>query len=106
MISELIPHPRQAVIAELEQHKMQFFAAGKSIQRIAIGHSGVDPAQILSKQRKQLQFGRAGLAPTLRAHADAGRTIQAAARLMKIKLDRARLIAKENGIVYQERQTN
>ncbi|RON43868.1 hypothetical protein [Pseudomonas frederiksbergensis] len=100
MTDETILHPRDVIISELEKCKEQFFAAGKTIQTIPAGVGSAHPEKHLAGQHKLQQAGRAKLAPALREHADAGRTLQAAARAMKLKVERAQLIARENGIVF------
>lgn len=100
MIGEPMLHPRDILAASLERQKAQFFAAGKSIQQIPTGLSGAETSIEATHRYKLYQAERAKLAPVLRAHADAGKTLLAAAQAMKIKWARAHLIAKENGIVF------
>lgn len=98
MIGEPMIHPRELMTVELEKHKQQFLAAGNVIQNIPTGLSGYS-AEGHSQHRYRLE--RAKLAPALQAYADAGTTLQFAAMAMKIKSERAKLIAKENGIVFR-----
>lgn len=100
MIGEPMLDPREAIIYDLEKSKAQFLAAGNSIQNIPTGVSGVYSVRHVTGHQKTQQAGRAKLAPALREHAYAGRTLRAAAIAMKLRVDRAQLIAKENGIVF------
>ena len=92
---------REKLTAELNKKKEEFLATGKSIKIIPLGLSGADPDNNPSSQQKLLRVQRAKLAPELRTHADAGESLQSAARAMKIKYDRARTIARENNIIFK-----
>lgn len=100
MFTKPIPHPRDLIIATLEMQQAQFLAAGHKIQAIPSGISGQDSSHLVSAQQRQMQKERAKLAPALRKHAAAGKTVEAAASALKIKLIRAQLIATENNIQF------
>lgn len=100
VIGEPKPHPRDAILDELAKSKQEFLKAGNRIENIPVGLSGYDSTGFDSRQRRMHQARRARLAPELRAQALAGKSIEAAARDMKIKCARARLIASENKIVF------
>ena len=93
-------HPREILAAELEHYKAQFFATGKTIQNVPAGHSGVHSVRHASGHHKTQQVVRTKLARALREHADAGRTLKESARAMRMKIDKARQIAREDGIVF------
>jgi hypothetical protein len=93
-------HPREIITLELEKHKERFFADGKTIQNIPAGQSGVHSVRHVTGHHKTQQVVRTKLARALREHAEAGRTLKEAARAMRMKIDKARLIAREDGIVF------
>jgi hypothetical protein len=97
---EIKLHPREIIAADLEKYKEQFFAAGKTIQDIPAGHSGVHSVRHVTGHHKTQQVVRTKLARALREHAEAGRTLKEAARTMRMKIDKARVIAREDGIVF------
>jgi len=101
LFDEPIPHPRELIISELEKSKAQFFADGRTIQKIPTGKSGTDPKLVLlnSHQKKQ-QIIRAEFVPALRKIATAGGTLKDAAKALKLREARARMIAAENGIIF------
>ncbi|WP_219096466.1 hypothetical protein [Pseudomonas sp. UMAB-40] len=100
MSDEIKLHPREIIAADLEKYKEQFFAAGKTIQDIPPGHSGVHSVRHAAGHHKTQQVARTKLARALREHAEAGRTLKEAARTMRMKIDKARVIAREDGIVF------
>ncbi|MFJ2714380.1 hypothetical protein ACIOZM_26480 [Pseudomonas sp. NPDC087346] len=104
MSSESKPHPREITFTTLEQQIEEYFAAGHTVQKIPSGLSGQTMPGLVSAHHLQLQKERAKLAPALQKQAETGKTIGAAARALKIKVARARLIATENAIKFAARE--
>ncbi|PMY32841.1 MULTISPECIES: hypothetical protein [Pseudomonas] len=100
MIGEPMSDPRAAIISDLEKSKEAFLAAGKTIQNIPSGHSGFLSEGPVTGHQKVQRAERAKLAPALRELAESGRSLRAAANALKLKVDRAQLIAKENNIMF------
>jgi hypothetical protein len=100
MIGKPMPHPRDIIIFELEEQKAQFLAAGNSIQKIATGLSALDTFPVASSHQKMLKSERAKFAPALREYAKSGLTINKAAKILKLKIDRAQMIVREHRIKF------
>ncbi|WP_426134865.1 hypothetical protein [Pseudomonas sp. PWP3-1b2] len=102
MIGEPMPNPRDSIIDELNQHLDAFFGAGRSVQEVAQGVSGVKDGTYGGGHSSKLRAERDRLAPGLKQLADTGTSINKAAAAMGIDHKRARLIARENGFKFAE----
>lgn len=102
MIIESKPHPRAAIVTALEKQIEEFFAAGHSIQQIQSGVGGQVSTDMAAARQYQLKSERSKLAPALRRQANAGRSLESAARTLKINTARAQLIASEYAIEFNE----
>jgi hypothetical protein len=100
MIGVPQPHPRDSIIANLNQQLDAFFGAGKAVQQIASGISGESSFSGASAQSERLRAERDKLAPMLKALAATGVTSSAAATQTRIRQKRIELIAKENGFKF------
>lgn len=100
MIGVPMPNPRDSIIADLNQKLEQFFGAGKSVQEIASGVSAEMVGYGASAHQDRLKAERAKLAPMVKAQADAGKTVAAAAAELKMRPGRVKLIAHENGFTF------
>lgn len=100
MIGKPIIDPRDVIISELEAHKLRFLEAGNTIEIIPTGLSGIGQLPVTNGLHKQQQLERAKLAPALRQHAADGATLREAAKALKLKTDRAQLIATEHRIQF------
>jgi len=97
-----MPNPRDSIIDELNQHLDAFFGAGRTVQEVAQGVSGVKDGTYGGGHSSKLRAERDRLAPDLKALAEAGSSINKAAAAMGIDHKRARLIARENGFKFAE----
>lgn len=97
-------NPREVEAYNLEQSVKQFLAKGNVIESVPQGVSGINASYKAKLSTFQLhqQVERARHAPKLRKYADTGITLKAAATVMRIKLQRAQMIARENGIVFSD----
>ena len=99
MIGVPMPNPRDSIIANLNQKLDQFFGAGKTVQEIDSGVSAEMVGYGASAHQDRLKAERAKLAPMVKAQADTGKTVAAAAEL-KMRPGRVKLIAHENGFTF------
>ncbi|MDB1112946.1 hypothetical protein [Pseudomonas extremaustralis] len=102
MIGVPMPNPRDSIIDELNQHLDAFFGAGRTVQEVAQGVSGVKDGTCGGGHSSKLRAERDRLAPGLKALAETGSSINKAAAAMGIDHKRARLIARENGFKFTE----
>lgn len=100
MIGVPMPHPRDSIIATLNQQMDQFFGAGRTVQEVEAGVSGEVSLTGASGHADRLRNERNKLAPMLKALADTGITSSAAATQTRIRQKRIELIAKENGFKF------
>ena len=100
MIGAPMPHPRDSIIANLNQQLDHYFGAGKKVQEIAPGVSGEKEAMFGTSHSNKLRIERNKQAPRLKELADAGKTVIEAAKEMGMEAKRARLIARENNIKF------
>ncbi|PMY44858.1 MULTISPECIES: hypothetical protein [Pseudomonas] len=100
MIGDPMPDPRAAIISDLEKSKEAFLAAGKTIQNIPSGHRALFSDGPVTGHQKAQRAERAKLAPALRELAESEHSLRAAANALKLKVERAQLIAKENNIIF------
>ena len=100
MIGVPMPNPRDSIIADLNQQLDQFFGAGGSAQQIASGVSAEMGGYGASSHQDRLKTERAKLAPSVKALADAGKTLAATAAELKMRPARVKLIAHENGFTF------
>ena len=100
MIGVPMPNPRDSLIANLNQQLDQFFGAGKTVQEIAPGVTGVKDLIFGTSHSNKLRIERNKQAPRLKELADAGMTVIQAAKEMGMETKRARLIARENDIKF------
>ena len=102
MIGVPMPNPRDSIIDELNQHLEAFFGAGRTVQEVAQGVSGVKDGTYGGGHSSKLRAERDRLAPGLKVLAEAGTSINKAAAAMGIDHTRAKLIARENGFKFTE----
>lgn len=102
MIGVPMPNPKDAVIADLNRQMDAFFGAGKGVQEIAQGVTGVKDGTYGGGHSSRLRAERDRLAPSLKALAEAGTSINKAAAAIGIDHKRARLIARENGFKFAD----
>ncbi|MGN7442212.1 hypothetical protein [Pseudomonas lactis] len=100
MIGVPMPNPKDAVIADLNRQMDAFFGAGRSVQEVAQGVSGVKDGTYGGGHSSKLRAERDRLAPGLKQLAETGTSINKAAAAMGIDHKRARLIARENGFRF------
>lgn len=100
MIGVPMPHPKDAIVAHMNQQIEHFFGAGKTVQEIASGVSGEVSLSGVSGHSNKLRIDRVKLAPMLKALAATGITSSAAATQIRIRQKRIELIAKENGFKF------
>lgn len=100
MIDSPMPNPRDSIIANLNQQLDKYFSAGKAVQEIAPGVTGVKDLIFGTSHSNKLRIERNKQAPRLRELADAGMTVIQAAKEMGMETKRARLIARENDIKF------
>jgi len=100
MIGQPMPNPRDSIIANLNQQLDHFFGTGKTVQQIAPGVSGEKEAMFGTSHSNKLRIERNKQAPRLKELADAGHTVIEAAKAMGMETKRARLIARENNIMF------
>ena len=100
MIGVPMPHPRDAVIADLNRQMDQFFAAGKTPEQIASGVDTDGPFHGTTAHHERLRAERDKLAPKVRKQAKAGKTAAEAAKALKMHIKRVQLIAQENSIKF------
>jgi hypothetical protein len=100
MIGVPMPHPRDAISANLNRQLEHFFGTGKSVQEIEPGVSGEKALGFGSAHSNKLRAGRDKIAPELKALADSGSSLNKAAEALGIDHKRARLIARENGFKF------
>ena len=102
MIGEPMPNPRDSIINDLNQQLDAFFGAGRTVQEVAQGVTGVKDGTYGGGHSSKLRAERDRLAPGLKVLAEAGTSINKAAAAMGIDHKRARLIARENGFKFAE----
>lgn len=100
MIGVPMPHPRDSIIANLNQQLDQYFGAGRTVQEVEAGVSGEVSLSGASGHSERLRNERNKLAPMLKALAATGITSSAAATQTRIRQKRIELIAKENGFKF------
>lgn len=100
MIGVSMPHPRDCIIANLNDQLDQYFGAGKKVEQVAPGVSGERKAMFGSSHASRLRAERDKLAPQAKALAAAGKTVIEAATEMDMASKRTRLIARENRITF------
>lgn len=96
MIGVPMPNPRDSIIEDLNQRLDEFFGAGRTVQEVAQGVSGVKDGTYGGGHSSKLRAERDRLAPSLKVLAEAGTSINKAAAALGIDHKRARLIAREN----------
>jgi hypothetical protein len=94
------PHPRDSIIANLNQQLDQFFGAGKTVQEIPPGVSGERELTYGSNHGNRLRAERDRLAPELKKLAESGIPLYKAAEALGIDHKRAKLIARENSFTF------
>ncbi|WP_031291009.1 hypothetical protein [Pseudomonas simiae] len=97
MIGVPMPNPRESIIEDLNQRLDEFFGAGRTVQEVAQGVSGVKDGTYGGGHSSKLRAERDRLAPCLKVLAEAGTSINKAAAALGIDHKRARRIARENG---------
>ncbi|WP_395606333.1 hypothetical protein [Pseudomonas sp. B22129] len=102
MIGEPMPNPRDSIIDTLNQQLDAFFGAGRRVQEVAQGVSGVKDGTYGGGHSSKLRAERDRLAPGLKQRAESGMSINKAAAALGIDHKRARLIARENGFKFAE----
>lgn len=102
MIGVPIPNPKDAVIADLNRQMDAYFGAGKGVQEIAQGVTGVKDGTYGGGHSSRLRAERDRLAPDLKQLAERGTSIKEAAAAIGIDHKRARLIARENGFKFAD----
>ena len=102
MIGVPMPNPKDAVIADLHRQMDAFFGAGKGVQEIAQGVTGVKGGTYGGGHSSRLRAERDRLAPGLKQLAESGMSINKAAAALGIDHKRARLIARENGFKFAD----
>ena len=102
MIGVPMPNPRDSIIEELNQRLDEFFGAGRTVQEVAQGVSGVKDGTYGGGHSSKLRAERDRLAPSLKVLAEAGTAINKAAAALGIDHKRARLIARENGFKFAD----
>ncbi|MGO4003140.1 hypothetical protein ABVN23_18820 [Pseudomonas fluorescens] len=100
MIGVPMPNPRDSIIADLNQQMDRFFGSGGEVQQIASGVSAEMVGYGASSHQDRLKAERAKLAPSVKALADAGKTLAFTATELKMRPARVRLIAHENGFTF------
>ena len=95
-------NPRDSIIDDLNQQLDAFFGAGRSVQEVAQGVSGVKDGTYGGGHSSKLRAERDRLAPGLKQLAETGTSINKAAAAMGIDHKRARLIARENGFKFAD----
>lgn len=104
MIGVPMPDPRDSIITNLNQQMEAYFGAGKGVQVIAQGVSGVKDGTYGGGHSSKLRAERDRLAPGLKQLADSGISINKASAALGIDHKRARLIARENGFKFADTQ--
>ncbi|WP_219268764.1 hypothetical protein [Pseudomonas sp. Xaverov 259] len=102
MIGVPMPNPKDAVIADLNRQMDAFFGAGKGVQEIAQGVTGVKDGTYGGGHSSRLRAERDRIAPGLKQLAERGISINKAAASIGIDHKRARLIARENGFKFAD----
>ena len=100
MIGVPQPHPRDSIIANLNQQLDQFFGAGKTVQEIPPGVSGERELTYGSNHGNRLRAERDRLAPELKKLAESDIPLYKAAEALGIDHKRAKLIARENSFTF------
>lgn len=100
MICVPMPHPRDCIIANLNEQVDQYFGAGKKVEQVAPGVTGEREVMFGTAHASKLRTKRDKLAPRLKELATAGKTVIQAAAVMGMATKRARLIARENRITF------
>jgi hypothetical protein len=96
-----MPHPRDSIIANLNQQLEQYFGAGRTVQEVEAGVSGDKLAGFGSAHSNKLRAERDKIAPRLKEMAEAGTPVAKAAKECGMEAKRARLIARENGFKFK-----
>lgn len=96
-----MPNPRDSIVETLNKQLDQFFGAGRAVEEVAAGVSGVKLPGFGCSHSNKLRVERDKLAPQLKELADSGKTVIEAAKEMGMEAKRARLIARENNIKFQ-----
>lgn len=100
MIGVPMPNPRDSIIADLNQQIDKFYGAGGLVQEIPSGVSAEMVGYGASSHQDRLKAERAKLAPSVKALADAGKTLAFTAAELKMRPARVKLIAHENGLSF------
>lgn len=100
MIGVPMRHPRDCIIANLNEQLDQYFIAGKKVHQLAPGVTGEREAMFGTSHASRLRAERDKLTPRLKELATAGKTVIEAATKMGMATKRARLIARENRITF------
>lgn len=100
MIGVPMPNPRDSIISYLNQQQDHYFGAGKAVQEIAPGVTGVKDLIFGTSHSNKLRIERNKQTPRLKELAEAGHTVIEAAKAMGMETKRARLIARENNIKF------
>lgn len=95
-------NPRDSIIDDLNQQLDAFFGAGRTVQEVAQGVTGVKDGTYGGGHSSKLRAERDRLAPGLKVLAETGTSINKAAAAMGIDHKRARLIAQENGFKFAD----
>jgi hypothetical protein len=98
-----MPDPREAITANLNRTLEDFFGAGKHIPQLPSGVSAEVPLFGATPHSKKLRALRHKDAPKVKAPAEAGKTVSAAATALDMRISRVKLIAQENGITFAEK---
>ena len=83
MIGVPMPNPRDSIIADLNQQMDRFFGSGGEVQQIASGVSAEMVGYGASSHQDRLKAECAKLAPSVKALADAGKTLADTAGLAR-----------------------
>lgn len=102
MIGVPMPHPRDAVIADLHAQMDRFFGSGGKVQEVEAGASGDKRFIGPSPHHDRLRAERDKIAPQVQAMAKSGKTAAEAAKAIGMHIKRVKLIAQENGIKFAE----
>lgn len=100
MIGEPMPNPRDSIIDNLNMQLEAFFGAGNRVQQVDPGATGVRDAMFGTSHAARLRAERDKLAPCLKELADNAFTVIEAAKVLVMETKRARLIARENSIMF------
>lgn len=100
MIGIPMPHPRDYLIANLNEQLDQYFGAGEKVEQVEPGVSGERETMFGTAHASKLRAERDKLAPRLKELPTPGKTVIEAATEMGMTTKRARLMARENRITF------